>query len=311
MKLSILTIDNKNTGKVDMPPQFDEQVRPDVIERAAEALRSTQRQPYGAFPEAGKRSSSWVSKQRRSYRGCYGHGISRVPRKVHSRSGTNMNWVGAFAPGCVGGRRAHPPKPWKIWARKINKKENRFAVRSALAATVNKEMVKSRGHRVPDAYPFIISTEFEKITKAHDLEKALLALGLEQELVRCAIKKVRAGRGKGRGRKYKQRRGPLVVISGNAPIERVNLPGIDVARVDELNAVLLAPGAPGRLTLYTEAAVERLRTEHWFMNDFKGKSAPRKEETTADTGKKQEQKKEHKQVPKAKAQPKEKQVKQK
>lgn len=268
MKLAIITPDNKNSGSVTLPPQFEETVRPDIIQRAQEALASTGRQPYGASPDAGKRPAAWISKQRRSYRGCYGHGISRVPRKIMSRNGTRMNWVGAFAPGCVGGRRAHPPKPWKIWERKINKKENRMAIRSAIAATISKELVKNRGHVLPEAYPFIVSTAFEKIAKAKELMHALHALGLEQELVRCSIKNIRAGKGKGRGRKYKQRKGPLVVISTSAPVQRVNLPGVDVVRVDELNAHMLAPGAPGRLTLYTEAAVERLRTERWFMNDF-------------------------------------------
>ena len=49
-----------------------------------------------------------------------------------------MNWVGAFAPGTVGGRRAHPPKSEKIWSKKINKKENAKAIRSAISATLLK-----------------------------------------------------------------------------------------------------------------------------------------------------------------------------
>ena len=38
-----------------------------------------------------------------------------------------MNWVGAFAPGTVGGRKAHAPNAEKIFDKKINKKENRKA----------------------------------------------------------------------------------------------------------------------------------------------------------------------------------------
>ena len=38
----------------------------------------------------------------------------------------------------------------------VNKKENRKAIRSALAATVNPEIVKGRGHKITDNYPFII-----------------------------------------------------------------------------------------------------------------------------------------------------------
>ena len=40
-----------------------------------------------------------------------------------SRSGTRLNFTGAFAPGTVGGRRAHPPKAEKNWQEKVNKKD--------------------------------------------------------------------------------------------------------------------------------------------------------------------------------------------
>ena len=142
-----------------------------------------------------------------------------------------------------------------------------MAIRSALAATVNKEIVTARGHRLPQQYPFIISTDFEKITKTKNLAQALQTLGFQEELTRCAIKKIRAGRGKNRGRPYKKRTGPLIVVSQDSPLLRVNLPGIDVVLVEALNAHLLAPAAPGRLTLYTEAAIERLRREQLFTNN--------------------------------------------
>ena len=160
-----------------------------------------------------------------------------------------------------------------------------MAIRSALAATVNKDIVTARGHRLPQQYPFIISTDFEKITKTKNLEQALKTLGFQEELIRCAIKKIRAGRGKNRGRRYKKRTGPLIVVSQDAPLLRVNLPGIDVVRVEALNAHLLAPAAPGRLTLYTEASIERLRREQLFTNNH----APKKQEKQE-----QEKHKEHK-----------------
>ncbi len=278
MKLLLLTPDNKNAGSVTLPVQFEEVVRPEVIRRAAEAMWSRNRQAYGASPEAGKRQSVWISKRRRRYRGCYGHGISRVPRKIMSRNGMRMNWVGAFAPGTVGGRRAHPPKAEKIWERKINKKENRLAIRSALAATMHKGLVAARGHQTPQQYPFIISNDFEKIAKTKQLVQSLRALGLKEELERCAQKKIRAGKGKARGRPYKKRTGPLMVVATNAPLLKLQLPGVDIVMVNALNAHLLAPGAPGRLTLYTESAIERLRTEQLFMNNYSIRKQEKKEE---------------------------------
>ncbi|MEK6868731.1 MAG: 50S ribosomal protein L4, partial [Nanoarchaeota archaeon] len=105
MKLNVLDTSKNKTGEINLPVQFDEEVRPDLISRAVLALQSSKRQAYGAMPEAGKRASSTLSKRRRRYRGSYGHGISRTPRKILSRRGTRMYWVGAFAPNTRGGRR--------------------------------------------------------------------------------------------------------------------------------------------------------------------------------------------------------------
>src|SRR3989338_11129595 len=144
MKLKVISPEGKEDGSVTLPTQFSEEVRSDLIKRAVLAIQSHNRQPYGASPEAGKRASAKLSRRRRNYRGSYGLGISRVPRKIFSRRGTRMNWQGAFAPGTVGGRRAHPPKAEKIWWQNINKKERKMAIRSAMAATINKEAVTKK-----------------------------------------------------------------------------------------------------------------------------------------------------------------------
>src|SRR3990167_995862 len=103
MEVKILSLDGKEIGKRNLPSQFNEDVMPDLIKRAVLAIQSHKRQPYGAKPEAGKRSSVEISRRRHNYRGSYGIGISRVPRKIMNRRGTRMSWVGAFAPGTVGG----------------------------------------------------------------------------------------------------------------------------------------------------------------------------------------------------------------
>ena len=123
MKLAVYNLNNEKVKEINLPRQFNEQPRPDLVRRAVLAVQSHKRQPYGAKPEAGKRASAVLSRRRRDYRGSYGLGISRVPRKILSRGGTRMNWVGAFAPGTVGGRRAHPPKAGKD-KQKRKKKSN-------------------------------------------------------------------------------------------------------------------------------------------------------------------------------------------
>src|SRR3989344_5636350 len=185
MKLNILDTSKNKTGEINLPMQFNEEVRPDLISRAVLSLQSNRRQAYGAKPEAGKRSSSTLSKRRRRYRGSYGHGISRTPRKILSRRGTRMYWVGAFAPNTRGGRRAHPPKAEKIWDKKINKKERRKAIRSAIASTINKEIVIRRGHIAPESYPFAIEQKIEELTKTKDVVSFLSKVGLKNEMERA------------------------------------------------------------------------------------------------------------------------------
>ena len=267
MKLAVFNLEQKKVKDAELPNQFTEEYRPDLIKRAVHALQSVARQAYGASPDAGQRHSSELSKRRRKYRGCYGFGISRVNRKIHSRRGTRMHWVGATSPQTVGGRRSHPPKAEKIFKKDINKKENRKAIRSAIAASVNKTFVSERGHNLPENYPFILDSSFENVAKTKELKEILLNFGFKEEIERSLIKKIKSGVGKLRGRKYQLRKGPLVVVSDDCPLQKtVNiLPGFNVVKVKALNAELLAPGAmPGRLTLWTEKAVELMNTENLF-----------------------------------------------
>jgi len=253
--------------KKDLPKQFNEEIREDLVKRAVLAIQSHKRLQYGASPLAGKRSSAKLSRRRRDYRGAYGLGISRVPRKILSRRGTRMNWVGAFAPGMRGGRKAHPPKSSKIFFQKINTKERRKALRSALAATVLTELVRRRNHVLPEIYPFILDNNFETVKRTKDLENSLYLLGLGKELERTDYSKIRAGKGKRRNRRYRKRKGPLIVVGADCSLIRAgrNMPGLDVVEVRKLNIELLAPGAQvGRLTLFTENALDIMEKEKLF-----------------------------------------------
>lgn len=266
MKADVLSIEGKKVKTISLPEQFNEEIRPDVIKRAVLVVQANKRQAYGANPRAGKRASAKLSRRRRKYKTAYGHGISRVPRKILTRRGRNFFWVGAVAPGMVGGRRAHPPKAEKIWEQKINKKERRLAIRSALSATCIKELVQKRGH-ISENVPLIVESAFENLKKTKEVVKTLISLGLEKEIRRASVKKIRAGKGKDRGRRYRKRKGPLIVVSGKCDLQNSakNIPGIDLSTVDSLNAELLAPGTkPGRLTIFTDKAIALLEKEKLF-----------------------------------------------
>ncbi|MEM4244811.1 MAG: 50S ribosomal protein L4 [Candidatus Nanoarchaeia archaeon] len=284
MKADVLDLEGRKTKTIELPKQFEEEYREDLIRKAVQVMQTHRRQPYGSKPEAGKRASAEVSRRRRRYRGAYGMGISRVPRKVMTKRGRNLFWVGAFAPGTVGGRRAHPPKTSKNWELKMNVKERRKAIRSAVAATAIREVVQKRGHKVKEV-PIIITNDIENIKKTKELSKILEKIGLKEELERIKNKKIRAGKGKSRGRKYKTKKGPLIVVGGECELEKAgrNIKGVDIVKARALNAELLAPGThPGRLTIYTENAIEQMNKENLF---YDGKIEPKEERNKRSTKK--------------------------
>ncbi|MBU0461744.1 MAG: 50S ribosomal protein L4, partial [Nanoarchaeota archaeon] len=156
-----------------------------------------------------------------------------------------------------------------IWSKKINAKERKKAIRSALAATMTKELVAKRGHAVPDSYPFIIEDKFETLQKTKDVKQILEKLGFEKDLARALSKTLRGGIAKMRGRKYRVPRGPLIVVSDDCPLKKAasNIPGVDIITAKNLNVELLAPGGEcGRLTLFTESAIEQLKSKNLFLN---------------------------------------------
>jgi large subunit ribosomal protein L4e len=248
--VNIFDLQGKPAAEITLPTVFATPLRPDVIKRAVLAIQSHRVQPQGRDPMAGKRTTA-------ESRGT-GMGISRVPR-IKGGSGR-----AAFAPSTVGGRQPHPPTSAKKIAKRIPKKEARLALLSAIAATASKDAVASRGHAIEDVpqIPLIVADSFEELTKTKEVEEVLTRLGVLSDVSRVrASRKIRAGKGKLRGRKMKQAVGPLIVVVADRGLVDAarNLPGVGIVAVSELNVELLAPGAhAGRLTLWTGGAVARL-----------------------------------------------------
>ena len=262
MKLKIFNTAGTATGEAELPSQFSEPVRTDLIKKAVLAIQNNNRQDYGPNRESGQRHAVKISKRRRDYKGSYGKGISRTPRKTMSHRGSQFFWVGANVPGTVGGRKAHPPKFWKVWEWKLNTKEKRKAIRSAMSAVMIKSVVLARGHFVPDNYPFIVSDDFEKITKTKQLLEALTKLGFEKELERTSEPRARAGKGKLRGRRKITKKSVLIVVTTTEDLCKAagNIQGVEVIHVKKLNAEALAPGGhAGRATIFTTKAIDELK----------------------------------------------------
>jgi len=148
MKAQLRSITGDNKGEIQLPEQFKEEVRPDLIKRAVIAQRSHKIQQHGTDPEAGKKYSSKLSRRRRNYKTAYGIGISRISRKILSHRGSRFNWQALQYPTQSAEEMHTPQNQKKKWARKINRKERIKAIRSAMAASVIKSLVEERGHIV-------------------------------------------------------------------------------------------------------------------------------------------------------------------
>jgi large subunit ribosomal protein L4e len=225
---------------------FDEPYRPDLIKKAVQAAQANRQQPYGPHMYAGMRTSAegWGP----------GRGVSRVARL---RNGSRA----ARIPQAVKGREAHPPKPEADRTEKINDKERKKAISSALAATGNMEMVKKRGHQFSVNLPLIAVDELSALSKTKEVKSFMEAAHIWDDVERAKIRTIRAGKGKLRGRKYKHTKSILIVTAEDNGIAKAarNLAGVDVVMYDQLNAELLAPGThAGRLTIFTESAIARL-----------------------------------------------------
>lgn len=93
----------------------------------------------------------------------------------------------------------------------------------------------------------------------------LKAVGAGPDIVKVQkSRKLRAGKGKMRGRRHRQRRGPLVVYNGETDGKTLvrafrNIPGVETCSVHALNLLQLAPGGHlGRFIIWTSNAFAAL-----------------------------------------------------
>jgi len=247
--------DGKVAGQVKLPGVFECPIRTDVVIHVHRDISKNGRQPYAVSKYAGHQTSaeSWGT----------GRAVSRIPRVPGG--GTHRAGQGAFGNMCRGGRMFSPTKVYRRWHRKVNKNQRRFALTSALAASANASLVLARGHRieaVPEI-PLVVSTATLKdLAKTSSAIKVLKTLRAYDDVVKAKdSRKIRAGKGKMRNRRYRQRRGPLIVFHqrSNMNFAFRNLPGVEFCNVNSLNLLKLAPGGHlGRFVIWTQEAFERL-----------------------------------------------------
>jgi large subunit ribosomal protein L4e len=249
-KINVYSLKGGVVKTVELPKVFGTEFRPDVIHRAVVSEQANSRQPYGAKPDAGIRHavSTWGK----------GRGVARVQRQVGGSKA-------AESPNNVGGRRAFPPEADKDFSKKCNKKEKTLAKKSALAAVSDAVKVKGRGHKFDEkvTLPVVVEDNIEALKSTADVLEMLKSIGLDMDVEKAKDgKKVRAGRGKMRARRFRAPKSMLIVVSNEKAdlfTGANNLPGVEVIFAPKLNAGVLAPGGfAGRLTVFSESALKQI-----------------------------------------------------
>ena len=156
-------------------------------------------------------------------------------------------------------------KIFRRWHRHINKKQRRLAICSAIAASAVPSLVLSRGHRIEGIpeIPFVVDDSLCDLKKTKDAVALLTLVNAKSDVEKVAASRhVRPTKGKWRNRRYVSRKGPLVVVPSadcNARRAFANIRGVEVASVDSLNLLQLAPGGHlGRFIVWTKSAFEQL-----------------------------------------------------
>jgi large subunit ribosomal protein L4e len=143
--------------------------------------------------------------------------------------------------------------------------QKRYAVSAALAASAVPSLVMAHGHRidrVPEI-PLVVSNRSVNILEKTKMAMKLFKkLAVHHDLLKVKrTKKIRPGKGKMRNRRYKKRKGVLVVYNNKSKMIRAmrNIPGVEFCSVTKLNLLQLAPGGHvGRFILWVSDAFARL-----------------------------------------------------
>jgi len=252
--ISVYDTEGAVSKSIKLPGVFQAPIRPDVVHMVHTGLAKNKRQPYSVNKYAGKMPSaaSWGT----------GRAVSRIPRV--QGGGTHRSGQGAFGNMCRGGRMFAPTKTWRKWHVKVNSTQRRYAIASGVAASAVPALVMARGHKIEELneVPLVVGNQAEKISKTRDAVALLKKFGAYDDVEKViGSKTLRAGKGKMRNRRFVQRRGPLVVYDKDDGITKAfrNIPGVELASVDSLNLLQLAPGGHlGRFCVWTEGAFSKL-----------------------------------------------------
>jgi large subunit ribosomal protein L4e len=255
VKAKVIGVDGKDSGELELPAVFDTPYRPEVIHKVYVNVLSHSFQRQGRYPAAGE----MVSAESRNT----GLGIARLARA--RGEGFPRAGQAAGVAGVRHGRVAHPPESWKITYKKINHKEKKLGLCSAIAVTSRKELVQRRGHRIGNDVnlPLIVSNDIESVTRTRHLKDILIRIGLGDDIARASlVRKARSGTARRRGRSSRSGTSALIIVGNDSKLLSLSrsIPGVDIKHAQDVSVLDLVPGSkPIRLTIFSQSAIEYMK----------------------------------------------------
>merc|ERR1711863_232010 len=191
-----------------LPAVFKAPIRPDIVSFIHHEVAKNHRQPYCVNRDAGHQTSaeSWGT----------GRAVARIPRV--RGGGTHRSGQGAFDNMCRGGHMFGAKKTWERIHRKVNIRDKRYAVVSAIAASGSPAIVMAKGHQINRVkeIPLVVDDKIETLKKTKEAVALLKKAGAWPDVVRVyKSKHQRAGKGKLRNRRMVQKRSALVIYNKN------------------------------------------------------------------------------------------------
>lgn len=240
--------------QIKMPAVYRAPIRPDIVNFVHDQIRRNHRQAYAVSKEAGHQTSaeSWGT----------GRAVARIPRV--RGGGTHRSGQAAYGNMCRGGRMFAPTKIYRRWHRRVNLPMRRYAICSAIAASGVPALVMARGHVINEIseVPLVVADKVEGLKRTKEAVAFLKEIKAWADIEKVYnSKRIRAGKGKARNRRYRKKKGPLVIYNQDNGIIKAfrNIPGIDFLQIDRLSLLKFAPGGHlGRFCIWTESAFKKL-----------------------------------------------------
>jgi len=253
-KVTVHNLAGKPLRLVALPKVYNAPVRQDLVNHIHTQVRKNRRMPHGVSEKAGHQTSaeSWGT----------GRAVARIPRV--RGGGTHRSGQGAFGNMCRGGHMFGAKKVWRRFHRKVNIKEKRYAMVSAIAASGSPALVMAKGHQINRIreIPLVVDDAIESLKKTKHAVEFLKKHKAWPDIVRVyKSKKNRPGKGKRRNRRRVKAKGPLIIYAKNEGVTLAfrNIPGINTICVDKLNLLRIAPGGRvGRFCIWSEGAFKML-----------------------------------------------------